>query len=169
MWNPNAVDNSKILPEQLYQASKRHIHYDTLDSGFNTIAQVFFALHSNKCMVILELKIPQHQEFPQICCVGGIPNSVPVKKQSCFAIYFSQRQSAQWPSQTHPHILRDRLSPASCTEMRRLPCLPAQCHINIYRSFWVHRGLFLTDKDIQRSNPRRQLLCRTFCPSQICH
>lgn len=59
MWNPNASDNSKILLEQLYQASKRHIHYDTLDSGFNIVACVLFALHSNKG-IILELKIHQH-------------------------------------------------------------------------------------------------------------
>lgn len=60
MWNPNVADNSKILLKQLYQASKRHTRYDTLDSGFNIVACVLVALHSNKGIIILEMKIHQH-------------------------------------------------------------------------------------------------------------
>lgn len=52
VWNPNSLDNSKILLEPLYQASKRHITKNWLISVFKIVSYVSFASHSKKGIII---------------------------------------------------------------------------------------------------------------------
>lgn len=100
VWNPNSLDNSKILLEPLYQASERHITKNWLISVFKIISYVPFASHSKKGIIILELEMHEHLGITKLLWVGGIP----LKRQSCSAIHFSQRGSGHSrPSHTPTH------------------------------------------------------------------
>lgn len=62
MWNPNSLDNSKIMLAQLYQASKRHTK-NQLICIYKHSLYAFWS-SSNKGIIILELKMHQHLVIP---------------------------------------------------------------------------------------------------------
>lgn len=144
MRNPNSLDNRKTVSLKSSSKQVKDIHQELADSCFKIIPYVLFAPHSDKAIITLELKIYQGLAFPPIHWVAGIPHTSARERQSLSAVYFSQRQIAQQPL-IYTHAYSDTGFPQHW--------FPAQHHINIYGSCWVCRGLFLTDKDIQRSNP----------------
>lgn len=77
MWNPNSLDNCKIMFAQLYQASERHTR-----NWLICILKTFSGPHSNKGIIILELKMHQHLGIPPNSLGGrkGFPTLEPNEK-----------------------------------------------------------------------------------------
>lgn len=128
---------------------------------FKIVFYVLFAPHSNKHIIILELKMHQHSgTSTNLLDRRDSPHWSPMKRQICSAIYFSWRDRVLSGPHTHTHAYLGTGFPQHHALKWDGTRLSAKCHINIYGSYWLHRGLFLTDKDIQRSNPCQWFLLK---------